>query len=203
MALKYQISISLLLLPLSTNANTSTTDNLPVATKPVEVIEVVAQKRKQNIQKVGISVSALSEQMLNQLDISNSVDISQQIPNLQLSSWSPNLTIFNLRGISQNSFTDNLEAPIAVYMDDSYVGSINAIAGQLFDMQRVEVLRGPQGTLFGRNATGGLIHYLSHLADEDYANGYSKITLGSFNRQEAQLAYGNALGDFSTDSLFC
>ncbi|HEX9805959.1 MAG TPA: TonB-dependent receptor plug domain-containing protein [Alteraurantiacibacter sp.] len=70
---------------------------------------------------------------------------------------SPNITLFNLRGISQNNFTDNLEAPVAVYFDDAYMGSINGISGQLFDLQRIEVLRGPQGTLFGRNATGGAV----------------------------------------------
>ncbi|MFT4929679.1 MAG: iron complex outermembrane receptor protein [Phenylobacterium sp.] len=158
-----------------------------------EVIEVVAQKRKQNIQKVGISLTALSEKTLNQLDITDTVDITQQVPNLQLSTWSPNLTIFNLRGISQNSFTDNLEAPIAVYMDDGYLGSLNAISGQLFDMKRVEILRGPQGTLFGRNATGGLIHYLTHVADEDYANGYLKLGAGSFDKRELEVAYGNEI----------
>ncbi len=160
-----------------------------------EVIEVVAQKRKQNIQKVGISLTALPAKTLDQLGITNTVDISQQVPNLQLSAWSPNLTIFNLRGVSQNSFTDNLEGPIAVYVDDGYVGSINAISGQLFDMKRVEVLRGPQGTLFGRNATGGLIHYLTHQADEDYANGYFKFGVGSYNKSELEVAYGNTISD--------
>lgn len=202
MADKSIILCSLLILPLSICANESvkesTTQNANQSNKKEltpEVIEVVAQKRKQNIQKVGISVSALSAKMLSQLNIEDTVEISQQIPSLQLSAWSPNLTIFNLRGVSQNSFTDNLEAPIAVYMDDAYTGSLNAVSGQLFDMQRVEVLRGPQGTLFGRNATGGLIHYISRMADEDYANGYSKVTFGSYNRRQLQLAYGNAISD--------
>lgn len=188
----------LIAIPLCTNANQAEDHNQHLnhtGSLTPEIIEVVAQKRKQNIQKVGVSVSAISAKMLSQLDITNTVDISQQIPSLQLSAWSPNLTIFNLRGVSQNSFTDNLEAPIAVYMDDTYTGSLNAISGQLFDMRRVEVLRGPQGTLFGRNATGGLIHYISRLADEDYTNGYSKVTFGSFNRRDIQIAYGNAIND--------
>ena len=71
-----------------------------------------------------------------------------------MNTWSPTITTFNLRGVSQNNFTDNLEAPVAVYSDDVYIGSMNAISGQLFDVERVEVLRGPQGTLFGRNANG-------------------------------------------------
>lgn len=160
-----------------------------------EVIEVVAQKRKQNIQKVGISVTALPEKIINQLGITNTVDITQQVPNFQLNTWSPNLTIFNLRGVSQNSFTDNLEGPVAVYVDDGYIGSLNAISGQLFDVKRVEVLRGPQGTIFGRNATGGLIHFLTHLADEDHANGYLKFGVGSNDKRELEVAYGNEIAD--------
>ncbi len=159
----------------------------------MEVIEVVAQKRKQNMQNVGISLTALTENKLSQLGLVNTVDITQQVPNLQLNTWSPNLTIFNLRGVSQNSFTDNFEAPVAVYIDDSYIGSLNAISGQLFDMQRVEVLRGPQGTLFGRNATGGLVHYLTRSADEDYANGYVKLNRGSFDHTLLEAAYGGKL----------
>lgn len=163
--------------------------------KTIEIIEVAAQKRKQNIQKVGISVTALGEKRIGELGLSDTVEITQQVPGLQLNAWSPNLTIFNLRGVSQNSFTDNLEGPIAVYMDDGYVGSLNAISGQLFDVKRVEVLRGPQGTLFGRNATGGLIHYISRLADEDYANGYFKFGVSSYNKRELELAYGNTITD--------
>lgn len=160
-----------------------------------EVIEVVVQKRKQNIQKVGISVTALPSRLLERLHITDTVAVTQQVPNLQLNAWSPNLTIFNLRGVSQNSFTDNLEGPIAVYMDDAYVGSLNGVSSQLFDTQRVEVLRGPQGTLFGRNATGGLIHYLSRMAEEDYANGYLKAGFGSHQRMEFEAAYGNEISE--------
>lgn len=161
--------------------------------KKTEIIEVVAQKRRQNIQKVGISVTAIDEMTLKQLAVDDTVDITEQVPNLQLNAWSPNLTIFNLRGVSQNSFTDNLEGPIAVYMDDAYLGSLNGVSTALFDVRRVEVLRGPQGTLFGRNATGGLIHYISHLADEDNANGYMRLVGGSDNAHSLELAYGNEL----------
>ena len=103
------------------------------------------------------------------------------------------MTIFNLRGISQNNFTDYLEAPVTVYIDDAYMGSINGISGQLFDVERVEVLRGPQGTLFGRNATGGLVHYLSKGASSDELNGYAQATYESFNRRSVEGAIGGAI----------
>lgn len=156
-------------------------------------IVVTAQKRGENLQKVPISVSAYSGEQLEALGISDTTQITQQIPAFQLNTWSPNVTIFNLRGISQNNFTDYLEAPVAVYMDDAYMGSINGISGQLFDTERVEVLRGPQGTLFGRNATGGLVHYLSRDASEDELNGYIEASYERFDRRALEGAVGGSL----------
>ncbi len=118
----------------------------------LEEIVITAQKREQNLQEVGVSVTAYSGDQLKALGITNTIEITEQIAGLQMTSFSPNLVTFNIRGVSQNNFTDNNEAPVAVYIDDAYVASMNAISGQLFDIDRVEVLRGPQGTLFGRNA---------------------------------------------------
>jgi iron complex outermembrane receptor protein len=161
----------------------------------LDEIIITATKREQSIQDVALSVSALSGEQLDTLGLSDMTEITAQIPNVQINAWSPQLTIFNIRGISQNNFVDNLEAPIAVYQDDAYIASINALSGQLFDIERVEVLRGPQGTLFGRNATGGLIHYISRSADEDETNGYAKLSAGSFDRQSLEAAVGGSLSD--------
>lgn len=158
-------------------------------------IVVTANKREQNLNDVGISVSAFSSEQLDQLGITEATQITQQIPGLQLNAWSPNVTIFNLRGVSQNNFSDNLEAPVAVYTDGAYIGSINGLSGQLFDTKRVEVLRGPQGTLFGRNATGGLIHYISQDASEDKFNGYLEAGYGNFNAFQVEAAVGGAIAE--------
>lgn len=160
-----------------------------------EEIIVTAQKRSQPIQRVPVAVTAYSGDQIEALGIDNTVEITQQIPALQVSAWSPNLTIFNIRGVSQNNFADNLEAPVAVYLDDAYMGSINGISGQLFDVERVEVLRGPQGTLFGRNATGGLIHYITRDASDEDANGYLKANYGNFNRVGIEGAIGGAVSE--------
>ena len=161
----------------------------------LEEVVVTAQKREQNLQEVPISVSALTGDQISALGMRDFTEITQQIPALQLNTWSPNLTIFNIRGISQNSFTDNLEGPIAVYHDDAYVASMNGISGQMFDLQRVEVLRGPQGTLFGRNATGGLIHYISQDASAEETNGYVDAEVGDFNRLGLEGAIGGSFTD--------
>lgn len=156
-------------------------------------IVVTANKRGENLQKVGISVTAFSGEQLKRLGITETTQITQQIPGLQLNVFSPNVTIFNLRGVSQNNFTDYLEAPIAVYLDEAYQGSINGISGQLFDVERVEVLRGPQGTLFGRNATGGLIHYVSKDASKSGLNGYVQADYERFNRRAIEGALGGSI----------
>jgi len=161
----------------------------------LEEVVVTAQKREQSLQDVSVSVSAYSGDQMDALGMTDTTDITAQVPGLQLNAWSPNITIFNLRGISQNNFVDNLEAPIAVYLDDAYMGSINGISGQLFDVKRAEVLRGPQGTLFGRNATGGLIHYISQGADSDEFNAYVKAGVGSFSRKSTEFAVGGGLTD--------
>ena len=161
----------------------------------LEEITVTAQKRDENIQEIPISITAMTGDQIDALGLKDFAEITQQIPGLQLNTWSPNLTIFNIRGISQNSFTDNLEGPIAVYHDDAYVASMNGISGQMFDMRRVEVLRGPQGTLFGRNATGGLIHYISNDASDEETNGYLEAVAGDYGRMGIEGAIGGAFSD--------
>ena len=147
----------------------------------LEEITVTAQKREQNMQDVGISVSAFSGDQLDELGFTNTVDIVTQVPSLQLTQFHPSITVFNIRGISQNDFGDQLEAPVAVYVDDAYIGAMGAIHGGLFDMERVEVLRGPQGTLFGRNATGGLVHFISRKPTEEL-EGYVSLTVAEYDQ---------------------
>ncbi len=161
----------------------------------LEEVIVTAQKREQSLQDVGISVTAFSSEQLLNLGATNTVDIVQQVPGLQVSAFTAAFTVFNLRGISQNNFQDNLEAPVAVYVDGAYVATMNAVNARMFDMSRVEVLRGPQGTLFGRNTTGGLLHFITHGAEETELNGYMEGTLGDYDQYALEGAVGGALGD--------
>lgn len=161
----------------------------------LEEVVVTAQKREQNIQDVGIAVTAFTGDQLSALGMTNTTEIIQQVPGLDMVAWSPTLTTFNIRGVSQNNFTDNLEAPVAVYIDEAYVSSMNGINAQMFDMERVEVLRGPQGTLFGRNATGGVIQYLTRRANEDEMNGYVEAGFGDFGLFTVEGALGGSFTD--------
>src|SRR5882757_8106362 len=128
----------------------------------LDEITVTAQKREQSIQDVGISISAFSGAQLKEMGIVNSVDIAAMTPGVYISGNNGGQkTLFTIRGVTQNDFNDHTEAPVAVYVDDAYVAFGQGQIFGVFDLDRVEVLKGPQGTLFGRNATGGLVHYLS------------------------------------------
>ncbi len=132
----------------------------------LEEVVVTAQKREQSLQDVGIAVSAFSGDQINQLGWDTAEDVLSQVPGVTLIQPNgPSSFYVNIRGVAQNDFSgDNQESPVAVYVDDVYVASPTGAAFQLFDFERVEVLRGPQGTLFGRNATGGLVHYITKKA---------------------------------------
>ena len=127
---------------------------------PFGEVVVTAQRREQNIQDVGIAVTPLSDEALKDLNITTATDIVKAVPGLKMNAYSSAQVVFNIRGVAQNDYGDQQEPPVAVYQDDSYSSSINLASFPVFDLARVETLRGPQGTLFGRNATGGAIQFI-------------------------------------------
>src|SRR5580704_14392446 len=157
-------------------------------------IIVTAQRREQNLQDVGTSVTAFDANSVERLGLKDVTDIVGQTPGMQFNQYGATVTVYNLRGVSQNDFSDHQEAPIAVYSDDAYIANTGALAGSLFDLQRVEVLRGPQGTLFGRNATGGLIQYVSK-QPTDAPEGYVQVTAGNYHFLQTEGAVGGPLSD--------
>ncbi len=157
-------------------------------------IVVTAQKREQNLQDVGTSLTAIDSRLLQSLGMKDPTAIAGQVPGMQFNQFGATVTIYNLRGVSQNDFSDHQEAPVAAYADDAYIASTGALAGSLFDIDRVEVLRGPQGTLFGRNATGGLIHYLSKKPTFDN-DGYVDVSTGNYATLNFEGAINRQLSD--------
>lgn len=136
----------------------------------LEEIIVTAQKREQNIQDVGISITAFSANQMRELGFKNAPDIASQTPGLNFDhiASGPVTTLPVIRAVSQNDYSAQQEPPVAVYVDGVYLSTITAMSFGMFDMERVEVLKGPQGTLFGRNATGGLIHYISARPTDEF-----------------------------------
>lgn len=157
-------------------------------------IVVTAQKREQNIQQVSLAISALGREALADLGRQDMAALATKLPSLQVLAFSPTLTVFNIRGVSQNDFADTQEAPIAFYNDEVYVSALGAIAGQTYDLERVEMLRGPQGTLFGRNATGGLVQIVSAKPTRTLS-GFLTVTGGSYGQLATEGAISGPLSD--------
>jgi len=159
-------------------------------------ILVTAQRREQKSQDVGIAITALGASALKNIDVKDASDITRAVPALKMNTYSSSQVVFNIRGVSQNDFGDQQEPPVAVYQDDAYGSSLNMASFPTFDLQRVEVLRGPQGTLFGRNATGGAVQFISNKPQKEWG-GTLSATTGSYG----QIVTEGALTGPITDNL--
>lgn len=147
----------------------------------LEEIVITAQKREQTLQDVGMSVTAFSGDALDEFDVDVSYDIASLTPGVHISgAFAGQNTQFSIRGATQNDFNDVVESPTAVYLDEGYIALANAQTFSTFDLERVEVLKGPQSTLFGRNATGGVVHYISRKPVFGEWNGYLEAEGGVF-----------------------
>jgi iron complex outermembrane receptor protein len=154
-----------------------------VAQEPqkTDVIIITAQKRSEDIQDVPIAVTALSGQALKDQHVSDVLDLNALAPGLQVKTDdnAANPKIF-IRGIGLNDFNPNTASAVALYQDGVYIGSPLAQMGAFFDLDRVEVLRGPQGTLYGRNTTGGAINLISRKPSDTW-EGDASVEYGRFN----------------------
>ncbi|MDE2410725.1 MAG: TonB-dependent receptor [Sphingomonadales bacterium] len=158
-------------------------------------IVVTAQRRSQSRQDVGIAIAAYGALQLKALNVQSSVDIARLTPGVSLSSnVGGQNSQFSIRGVTQNDFNDAIEAPVAVYVDDGYIPNMQGQTFGLFDLQRVEVLKGPQGTLFGRNATGGLVQYVVNKPG-DQLDAYVNAQYGRYNQVKVDGAIGGPLTD--------
>jgi iron complex outermembrane recepter protein len=158
-------------------------------------IVVTAQRREQRSQDIGISLSAISGAELSELGVVAATDITKSMPAVVLTQPNgPSSFSLAIRGVVQNDFADHQESPAAIYVDEVYVSQMIGLAFSTFDIDRVEVLRGPQGTLFGRNATGGLAHFITR-RPTDEAGGYVDVTFGQRNLTRIEGAVNGPVGD--------
>ncbi len=163
----------------------------------IATIVVTATKRTEDLQKVPIAISAISGDELTARGITDTSDLMGTLPNLQVTSaYSETQPNFSLRGIGvANEFSAATASPVGVYVDEVYQSFRASHGQQLYDLERVEVLRGPQGTLFGRNTTGGAINFITRKPELSGSNGYLTLGYGNFNRVFAEGAIETALVD--------
>jgi iron complex outermembrane receptor protein len=159
----------------------------------IEEVIVTAQRRAENLQKVPIAITALGPEAARSLQTSG--DLGQFVPNIQVEQTSGfGLNRTGIRGIAQGDFNGGSTTSNMVYLDDQPMNAIYAQGVPLWDIARVEVLRGPQGTLFGRNATGGAIRYISQMPGSA-GEGYAEATYGNSNEREFRAAFGGPITD--------
>ena len=163
----------------------------------LDEIVVTAQRREENLQDVPLSVTAVSGDQLNAI-AAGGVDIrgiSGRVPSLIVeSSFGRTFPRFYIRGLGNTDFDFNASQPVSLIYDDVVLENPILKGFPIFDMERVEVLRGPQGTLFGRNTTAGIVKFDS-VKPSDVAGGYGKISYGRFNAVNFEGGFGGPLGE--------
>ncbi|GAY23724.1 TonB-dependent receptor [Sphingobium fuliginis] len=162
----------------------------------IQDIVVTAQKRAENVQDIPIAINALGGEALAERRIADPTDLVRQFPNLSFKQSSAVNAGISIRGVGTQNFHLTAQQAVGQYLDEvSLVTPFSSTFG-LFDLERVEILRGPQNTLFGRNTTGGAINYVSRRPDAGEGfNGYARINAGRFNRIDVEGAIGLPLTD--------
>jgi len=159
-------------------------------------ITVTARRREETLQDVPIAVTALSAQTLETRNVQSLNDLAGNVPNLVIhDARGSNSTLTTyIRGIGQSDPTWGSDPGVGLYLDDVYIARPQGALLDVFDVQRIEVLRGPQGTLYGKNTLGGAIKYVSKDLPTQ-AEGYAQIDAGNEGRANLKLGLGGATDD--------
>lgn len=182
---------------LATVAAAALTVGVPVVasaqTLALEEIVVTAQKRTQSLQDVPVAMTAITGDMLDDLAIDDIQDLYVQTPGLAFSRAGGEGQVY-IRGVGSSAFGVTNDPSTAINLDGVYLTLANMGLTQFLDVDRIEVLRGPQGTLYGRNATAGAINIISRTPGDE-VEGYAKASYGNWNRRQVEVAVGGPITD--------
>jgi len=164
--------------------------------RTLEEVVVTAQKRAESMQEVPIAMTAVTGDAIANQNITNISGLQNAIPNVQINTFSnsPDSAVFTIRGVGVNDADPYVGTTVSVVVDGVVVGVNTAALLSLFDIERVEILRGPQGTLFGANTTGGVINVVTKQPTGDYS-GEAQITVGNYGRLDANVAVNFPITD--------
>ncbi|MDG2516236.1 TonB-dependent receptor [Lysobacter soli] len=159
-------------------------------------VTVTARKREETLQEVPVAVTAFTADALDQLNVEDLSDLDAQVPNLTIYAArgsSSTITAY-IRGVGQSDPLWGVDPGVGIYMDDVYIARPQGALLDVFDVERVEVLRGPQGTLYGKNTIGGAIKYISRGLSVD-PDGQASVTVGNYNQLDVRAAASGSVGD--------
>jgi iron complex outermembrane recepter protein len=159
-------------------------------------ITVSARRREETLQDVPVAVTAFTPETLDKLNVRDISDLGAQVPNLTIyAARGSNSTVTAyIRGIGQSDPLWGVDPGVGIYLDDVYIARPQGALLDVFDVSRIEVLRGPQGTLYGKNTIGGAIKYISRDLPTSL-EGYGQVTVGNYNQLDVKAAVGTARSD--------
>lgn len=183
--------------PVANGTSIGTTQGATDATATVGLEEVVvtAQRREESSQHAAVAISTVSADELAQAQVSTPGGLSSVVPSLQIADTTGPTPLVYLRGVGTFSGNVFADAAVAFNFDNVYIGRPTSTSGFFYDMDRVEVLKGPQGTLYGRNATGGAINVISRPAELDTWGGDASVEYGNYATVRTDGALNAPLGN--------
>ncbi|MDX2221843.1 MAG: TonB-dependent receptor [Rhodospirillaceae bacterium] len=162
----------------------------------LEEIVVTAQRREQSLQSVPIAISAFTAAELEKRQVTKTLDLVNFVPNM-IGSNNTSLgtaNTYSIRSLNNTESIPTFDPPVGTYVDDVFISRQNATNFSFFDVERVEVLRGPQGTLFGRNTTGGAVVVIMRKPQEEFG-GYAEVGYGRYDRIEGRGSFDMPFND--------
>jgi len=169
--------------------------NDEVKATTLETMTVTARKREETIQDVPVAVTAFTADALDKLNVQDIGDLGPQVPNLTIyaARGSSSTVTAYIRGIGQADPLWGVDPGVGIYLDDVYIARPQGGLLDVFDVERIEVLRGPQGTLYGKNTIGGAIKYISRGMSEE-TQGFASLTAGNYGQMDLKAGLGGSLG---------
>ncbi|UNK57567.1 TonB-dependent receptor [Pseudoxanthomonas daejeonensis] len=162
----------------------------------LDTVIVTARKREETLQDVPVAVTAFTPETLDTLNIKDLGDLDAQVPNLTIyaARGSTSTVTAYIRGIGQADPLWGVDPGVGIYLDDVYIARPQGALLDVFDVERIEVLRGPQGTLYGKNTIGGAIKYVSRGLREE-TSGFASVTVGNYSQLDTKAGIGGSIGD--------
>ncbi|WP_313170391.1 TonB-dependent receptor [Stenotrophomonas sp.] len=161
----------------------------------LDSIKVTARKREETLQDVPVAVTAFTPETLDKLNIKDLSDLGAQVPNLTIyaARGSTSTATVYIRGVGQADPLWGVDPGVGIYLDDVYIARPQGALLDVFDVERIEVLRGPQGTLYGKNTIGGAIKYISRGLPQE-TSGFASVTIGNYNQLDVKAGIGGEIG---------
>ena len=187
------LSLGWVLMSVPVSAQTAQADEIPAPGQITEII-VTAQKRAQSINDVGMSINAISGDVLASQRLTSTADLTRVVPGFNVASTVSGAPVYTLRGIGFNARNLSALSAVSVYLDEVPLSYTYMTGGPLLDVERVEVLKGPQGTLYGQNSTGGAINYIAKKPTETIEAG-AELSYGRFDLVDASAYISGPVSD--------